>query len=283
MTGADLDPPVSVLRDVVTRALAEDFGTLGDLTSIAVIPEDARGVGRFVARREGIVAGTAAATETYRQVDPEVRVTWTLGDGREILEGEVLGSVDGPLRSILAGERTALNLLQHCSGIATLTRRFVRSVHGRTRILDTRKTLPGLRALQKAAVRAGGGFNHRESLSDAVLIKDNHLRGSSVSQAVQRATVRWPGRLIACECDSLTQVEEAVNAGAGRILLDNMSPEVVAQAVALVAGAVPLEVSGGVTLEDVAAYAEAGPDYISVGAITHSAPALDIGLDLEGG
>lgn len=281
MTGADLDPPMSALREVVARALAEDLGILGDLTSIAVVPEDALGAGSFVARREGIVAGTAGVTETYRQVDPDVRVTWTVRDGHEVREGDVLGRVEGPLRAILAGERTALNLLQHCSGIATLTRRFVRSAHGRTHILDTRKTLPGLRALEKAAVRAGGGFNHRESLSDAVLIKDNHLRTSSVGQAVQRATVRWPGRLIACECDSLAQVEEAVHAGAGRILLDNMSPEAVARAVAQVAGAVPLEVSGGVTLENVAAYAEAGPDYISVGAITHSAPALDLALDLD--
>ena len=275
------DPPASAVRELAARALAEDLGVLGDITSLAVVADDATGVGRLVARRDGVLAGTAAATEVFRQVDASIDVAWRAVDGDEVTEGAGLGSVVGPLRSILTAERSALNLLQHSSGVATLTRRFVRSAHGHTHILDTRKTLPGLRALEKAAVRAGGGFNHRESLSDAVLIKDNHLRGVSVTQAVQRATVRWPGRLVACECDSLAQVGEALHAGAGRILLDNMSPDEVARAVELVAGAIPLEVSGGVTLDNVAAYAEAGPDFISVGAITHSAPALDIALDLD--
>ncbi len=278
---ADLDPPAPAVREVVARALAEDLGVLGDITSIAVVEPGAAGHGRFVARVAGILAGTAAATEVFRQVDPEVAVVWSTGDGDEIVPGQLLGTVAGRLRSLLAGERSALNLLQHCSGVATLTHRYVVAAHGRARILDTRKTLPGLRALEKAAVRAGGGWNHRDSLSDQVLIKDNHVVGADVGDAVRRAVARWPGRTVVCECDTLEQVSSAVAAGATRVLLDNMSPTEVAAAVRQVAGAVPLEVSGGVGLDDVAAYAKAGPDYISVGALTHSAPALDIGLDLD--
>ncbi|HEY3722113.1 MAG TPA: carboxylating nicotinate-nucleotide diphosphorylase [Acidimicrobiia bacterium] len=278
---SDLDPPVTAVRDIVARALAEDLGLLGDLTSIAVIDAGASATGRFVARSEGVLAGTAAATETFGQLDPEVRVTWALGDGEAILAGQVLGEVSGLLRSILGGERTALNLLQHCSGIATLTRRHVRAARGKARIRDTRKTLPGLRALEKAAVRAGGGFNHRESLSDAVLIKDNHLAHLDLRQAVERARARWPGRVVEVECDTVEQVAAAVAARADLILLDNMSPERAGEAARLVEGVVPLEVSGRVSVETVGAYAETGVDYISVGAITHSAPALDIALDLD--
>jgi nicotinate-nucleotide pyrophosphorylase (carboxylating) len=278
---SDLDPPVTAVRDIVARALAEDLGLLGDLTSIAVIDAGASATGRFVARSEGVLAGTAAATETFGQLDPEVRVTWALGDGEAILAGQVLGEVSGLLRSILGGERTALNLLQHCSGIATLTRRHVRAARGKARIRDTRKTLPGLRALEKAAVRAGGGFNHRESLSDAVLIKDNHLAHLDLRQAVDRARARWPGRVVEVECDTVEQVAAAVAARADLILLDNMSPERAGEAARLVEGVVPLEVSGRVSVETVGAYAETGVDYISVGAITHSAPALDIALDLD--
>jgi nicotinate-nucleotide pyrophosphorylase (carboxylating) len=277
----DLDPPPSVVREVVARALAEDLGLLGDLTSIAVVDDDALGSGRFVARAEGVVAGTAAATETFAQLDPSVGVDWSVGEGDDVREGQEFGRVAGPLRSILAGERTALNLLQHCSGVATLTRRFVRAAHGKTRIRDTRKTLPGLRALEKAAVRAGGGFNHRESMSDAILVKDNHLRQIDVRRAVDRARARWPGRIVEVECDTLAQVADAVAARADLILLDNMSPEDAAEACATSDGLVPLEVSGRVTLETVGAYAQTGVDFISVGMITHSAPALDIGLDLD--
>jgi nicotinate-nucleotide pyrophosphorylase (carboxylating) len=204
-----------------------------------------------------------------------------LGDGDEILAEQVLGEVSGSLRSILGGERTALNLLQHCSGIATLTRRYVRAARGKARIRDTRKTLPGVRALEKAAVRAGGGFNHRESLSDAVLIKDNHLAHLDLRQAVDRARARWPGRIVEVECDTVEQVAVAVAARADLILLDNMSPERAGEAARLVEGIVPLEVSGRVSVETAGAYAETGVDYISVGAITHSAPALDIALDLD--
>lgn len=276
----DLDPPHHLVRDVVARALAEDLGLLGDLTSIAVIDDATTGTATFVARSEGILAGTAAATETFFQLDATVRVEWQAVDGDEIRADQPLGHVSGPLRAILGGERTALNLLQHCSGIATLTRRFVRGAHGKARIRDTRKTLPGLRALEKAAVRAGGGFNHRESLSDAILIKDNHLRHVELRQAVDRARARWPGRVVEVECDTLEQVAEALEASADLILLDNMSPEQAGAARKLVDGAIPLEVSGRIALETVGAYAQAGIDYISVGAITHSAPALDIALDL---
>jgi nicotinate-nucleotide pyrophosphorylase (carboxylating) len=277
----DLDPPVNVVRDVVARALAEDFGLLGDLTSIAVIEEDAIATGRFVARSEGVIAGTAAATETFAQLDAGVQVSWQVADGDAVVADQVLGEVRGSLRAILGGERTALNILQHCSGIATTTRRYVRAARGKSRIRDTRKTLPGLRAFEKAAVRAGGGFNHRECLSDAILIKDNHLAHLDLRQAVDRARARWPGRVIEVECDTLEQVAEAVAAKADLLLLDNMTPEQAGAAIQLVEGQIPLEVSGRITLETVGSYAETGIDYISVGAITHSAPALDIALDLD--
>jgi nicotinate-nucleotide pyrophosphorylase (carboxylating) len=277
----DLDPPVTAIRDIVTRALAEDLGILGDLTSIALVPEGTTGAGQLVTRAEGIVAGTACVTEVFAQLDPQVRVTWRCVDGEEIERDQVLARVEGQLRSILTGERTALNLLCHLSGVATLTRRFVRTARGQVRIRDTRKTLPGLRALEKAAVRAGGGFNHRDGLSDAVLIKDNHLRQMPISQAVKRAQLRWPGRIIELECDTLDQVAEARDAGVDLVLLDNMAPAEVSQAVKLLDGAAKVEVSGGVTLSNIAAYADAGADLISIGAITHSAPALDVGLDIE--
>jgi nicotinate-nucleotide pyrophosphorylase (carboxylating) len=277
----NLDPPRNVVRDVVARALAEDLGLLGDLTSIAVVDESLTASGRFVARSDGVLAGTAAATETFAQLDSSVRVAWDVADGDEVSTDQVLGRVEGPMRSVLGGERTALNVMQHCSGIATTTRRFVRAARGKSRIRDTRKTLPGLRSLEKAAVRAGGGFNHRESLSDAVLIKDNHLAHLDLRQAVDRARARWPGRVVEVECDTIEQVAEAVAARADLLLLDNMSPEQATEAVRLVDGLVPLEVSGRISLETVGAYAQAGVDYISVGAITHSAPALDIALDLD--
>jgi nicotinate-nucleotide pyrophosphorylase (carboxylating) len=277
----DLDPPSTAVRDVVGRALAEDLGLLGDLTSLAVIDEAATATGRFVARSEGVLAGTATATETFAQLDAGVSLIWKLADGDDVVADQTIGEVSGSLRSILAAERTALNLMQHCSGIATLTRRYVRAARGKSRIRDTRKTLPGLRALEKAAVRAGGGFNHRESLSDAVLIKDNHLANLDVRRAVERSRARWPGRIIEVECDTIEQVGEAAAAKADLILLDNMAPEQVREAKALVEGLVPLEVSGRVSLETVGSYAEAGVDYISVGALTHSAPALDIALDLD--
>ena len=189
--------------------------------------------------------------------------------------------VHGPLRSVLTGERSALNFLGHLSGIATLTRAHVDACGGRARIRDTRKTTPGLRSLEKAAVRAGGGANHRGNLSDAILVKDNHLRTCTIAEAVDRARARWPGVVVEVECDTLDQLAEAKAAGADLALLDNMTPDEVAKAVAIAAGSLPLEVSGRVTLDTVAAYAAAGADLISIGALTHSAPVLDIALDLE--
>ncbi len=282
MTGfqRDFDPPPVGLRTLVTRALEEDLGLLGDLTSIATIPEDATATANVVARRYGVLAGTAAASEVFRQVDPSVALEWRAADGDVIEDDQVLATVGGNLRSILAAERSALNLLQHASGIATLTREYVQAAEGRARVRDTRKTLPGLRAIEKAAVRAGGGFNHRECLSDAVLIKDNHLAFMDLTAAVERAKVRWPGRTVEVECDTMAQVLEAVAAGADLILLDNMAPEAVRAAVTNVDGMVPLEVSGGVTFETIREYAATGADFISVGALTHSAPALDIALDV---
>jgi nicotinate-nucleotide pyrophosphorylase (carboxylating) len=231
-----------------------------------------------------VLAGTAAATEVFAQLDPAVTVAWSAADGDVLGAGQDVGTVTGPLRSLLTGERSALNFLGHLSGIATLTRAYVDASgtsSGRCRIRDTRKTTPGLRALEKAAVRAGGGSNHRGNLSDAVLIKDNHLRHCTIAEAVDRARTRWPGAVVEVECDTLDQLLEAKAAGADLALLDNMTPEEVAKAVVLADGAVPLEVSGRVTLETVAAYAAAGADLISVGALTHSAPVLDIALDLE--
>jgi nicotinate-nucleotide pyrophosphorylase (carboxylating) len=276
------DPPRTAVRALVTLALAEDLGVLGDITTIACIPEEAKGRARFVARSEGVVAGTAAATETFHQVDALMRVHWRLLDGAGVEVGDEIGGVEGPMRSILTAERVALNFLTHLSGIASITRRYVRATHGRARILDTRKTLPGLRAFEKAAVRAGGGFNHRESLSDAVLIKDNHLVGLGVVGAVERARARWPNRIIEVECDSLEQVADAKIASPDIVLLDNMDADTVRAAAGILGGSAQIEVSGTVPVEAVGAYAEAGADYISVGALTHSARALDIGLDVVG-
>jgi nicotinate-nucleotide pyrophosphorylase (carboxylating) len=283
-TPGDFDPPISAVREAVARALAEDLGVLGDLTSTALIPSDAVGTGHFVARVAGVLAGTTVATEVFAQLDPAVTVTWAAADGDALAPGQRLGTVSGPLRSVLTGERSALNFLGHLSGIATLTRGYVDAAaagDGRARIRDTRKTTPGLRALEKAAVRAGGGTNHRGNLSDAVLVKDNHLRHCTIAEAIERAQARWPGVIVEVECDTLDQVAEAKAAGAGLVLVDNMTPDEVARAVGIAGGAFAIEVSGGVTLDTVAAYAAAGADLISVGALTHSALVLDIGLDLE--
>ena len=282
----DFDPPISAVREAVARALAEDLGVLGDLTSTALIPPEAAGTGHLVARRSGVLAGTATATAVFAQLDPAVSVEWAAADGDRLSAGQRIGTVTGPLRSLLTGERAALNFLGHLSGIATLTRTHVDAITSapggdRCRIRDTRKTTPGLRALEKAAVRAGGGANHRGNLSDAVLVKDNHLRRCTIAEALERVRAHWPGVVVEIECDTLDQVAEAKAAGAALVLVDNMTPDEVARAVGIAGGAFPIEVSGGITLDSVAAYAAAGADLISVGALTHSAPVLDIGLDLE--
>jgi nicotinate-nucleotide pyrophosphorylase (carboxylating) len=283
---SDADPAVSPLREVVAAALDEDLGVLGDLTSQALLAEHARGTGRFVARQEGVLAGTLAAAEVYRQLDGDVTLTWRIQDGEALAPGSEVGRVSGRLRSVLGGERTALNFLCHLAGVATLTRNFVQAAGERVRVLDTRKTLPGLRALEKAAVRAGGAYNHRASLSDALLIKDNHLTAMGVDKAVHAASERWPGRTVEVECERIEQVAEAIDAGAGIVMLDNMTPAQVKKCVALVRQSrrpgVLIEVSGRVTHDNVAKYAAAGPDLISTSAITQAAPAVDIGLDVKG-
>lgn len=278
---SDLHPPITAVREAVARALAEDLAPLGDMTA-SLLPVDAQAAAAFVSRDDGVVAGRLCAVETFTQIDPSVVVEWRIEDGAEVKPGDVIATVEGPLPSILVAERTALNFVRHLSGVATMTRRFVRATHGDATILDTRKTTPGLRALEKAAVRAGGGANHRGSLSDGVLIKDNHLGGLTISEAVRRAKLRWPGRLVEVECDDVKQVKEAVAAGATMIMLDNMTPQKVRSAIKVIAGAAAVEVSGRITLETVGDYARIkGVDYISVGALTHSAPVLDIGLDLQ--
>jgi nicotinate-nucleotide pyrophosphorylase (carboxylating) len=278
---SSFDPPRAIVVRAVEAALAEDIGVLGDITTLACIDEDQQAAAAFVARADGVLAGTALASETFRQVDDRVRVEWSAHDGDPIAAGAQLGRVTGQLRSILTGERTALNFLCHCSGIATATHRYVMASHGKTRVLDTRKTIPGLRSIQRAAVRAGGGYNHRDSLSDAVLIKDNHVAATGITKSVERARSAWPGRMIEVECDTLDQVVEARDAGADRVLLDNMTPEQVRAAVDVLDGALEIEVSGGVTLETIGVYAESGADFVSVGALTHSVIVFDIGLDMS--
>lgn len=283
---SDFDPPVHVVRALVASALAEDIGPLGDLTA-ALLPADALASVDVVARAEGVLAGTACATEVFAQVDEAVQVQWLLDDGDAVARGTKVGEVSGPLRSVLTGERSALNFLCHLSGVASLTRRFVEAAGPAARVWDTRKTLPGLRAVEKAAVRAGGGVNHRGSLSEFVLVKDNHLAGLGITEAVRRAQARWPGRTVEVECDRAEQVQEAIAAGATMVLLDNMTPDAVRACVSLVRATAPagvlVEVSGGVSLDTVRAYADAGADLISTSVITQSAPALDLAFDLRAG
>jgi len=274
------------VAEAVARALAEDLSADGDLTS-ALVPEGASAHYALRARAAGVLAGRACATEAFRQVGPSLELTWHKEDGDPVAAGEVVMDVTGPLRPILTAERTALNFLGHLSGIATLTKRYVDAAQQgcpAVQVLDTRKTTPGLRALEKAAVRAGGGVNHRANLSEAVLVKDNHLAGATITDAVARARSLWPGRFVQIECDSLDQVAEAARAGADAVLLDNMEPATVRGAIAVAraeaAGPILTEVSGNVSLETIGDYAATGPDRISVGALTHSAAVLDVGLDL---
>lgn len=267
---------------LVADALREDLGR-GDVTSSVTIPAAARGRGEVVAREACVVAGIPLLEKVFGRLGG-VKVTVLQGDGVATRGGMVLARVEGSLRSILAGERVALNLLQRLSGVATSTRRFVEAIAGtRARILDTRKTTPGLRVLEKYAVRVGGGSNHRFGLDDGVLIKDNHVVAcGSVREAVRRALAHAPhGLRVEVECDRLAQVREAIDAGARIVLLDNMRPEQVAAAVEWIAGRALVEVSGGVDLDTVRSFAEAGADLISVGRLTHSAPAVDIALDLR--
>lgn len=282
-----LQAPHHDVVDAVRRALAEDLTPLGDLT--ATLVPATLGEARFVARSAGVLAGTACATETWAQLDSGVNVDWVLDDGAHLEPGQTFGVVRGPFRSILTGERTALNFLGLLSGIATLTAAYVAAAAagGDARVWDTRKTIPGLRSLSKAAVRAGGARNHRGNLSDWMLIKDNHLGGVAITDAVAAARDLWPGRTVHVECDSLEQCIEALDAGADSILLDNMTPDEVRACVAAAqvrqgghARRTLLEASGGITLETIGSYAGTGVDMISAGALTNAAPVLDLGLDL---
>ncbi|HUR76407.1 MAG TPA: carboxylating nicotinate-nucleotide diphosphorylase [Acidimicrobiales bacterium] len=281
MTGSP-HPPIGAVRDAVARALAEDLTPMGDLTASLVDP-GVRVSAAVVARQQGVLAGTACVDETCRQVDDELTATWEgFFEGAAVRQGDIVGYLGGRLASVLTAERTALNFLCHLSGVATLTSKFVAAVAGTgVRILDTRKTTPGLRALEKAAVRAGGGHNHRGSLSEMVLVKDNHRAGLSIADAVKQARDAWPARTVEVECDSLEQVVEAIEAGAQMIMLDNFAADDIAAAVELVGGRALVEVSGRMNLETVRTYAAGRPDFISVGALTHSAPVFDFGLDLE--
>jgi nicotinate-nucleotide pyrophosphorylase (carboxylating) len=282
------DPHATAIREAVRRALEEDLAPLGDLTS-ALLPAGVTGEARFVPRVEGTLAGVACATEVFAQLDPAVEVVWSAADGDAVTAGQVIGTVRGPLAPILTGERTALNFLCHLSGIATLTRRFAdaAAAGGAARVWDTRKTTPGLRTLEKAAVRAGGAVNHRANLSDWVMFKDNHLEVLGIAEGVAAAKAAWPGRLVHVEATDLDELRQALEAGADAVLLDNMTPEEAKAAVALVDewrddhGTRPLlECSGGITVENAAAYAASGVDLLSTSQITQSAPALDIGLDI---
>jgi nicotinate-nucleotide pyrophosphorylase (carboxylating) len=285
----NFDPPIEAVREAVRRALEEDVLPLGDISGSLVASEETAQFA-FMARRRGVVAGRLCAVETFAATDPSITVNWMITDGEGVSPGDRIATVEGRLAPILTAERTALNFVCHLSGIASLAREFVEAVaavNPDTRVLDTRKTTPGLRSLEKAAVRAGGAFNHRGNLSEGVMIKDNHLAGIGITDAVKRARRSWPGRMIEVECEEIAQVEEAAEAGASIVMLDNMNAEQITECVKLIAGRgltgrVLLEVSGRVNLETAPEYARAGADLISVGAITHSAPALDIGLDLLG-
>ena len=284
--GGDPEGYAQAVAEAVARALDEDLGPDGDVTS-ALVPDGVSAQFALRSRQGGVLAGRDCVTEAFHRVEPALQLDWHADDGDTVAAGETVLEVTGPLRPILTAERTALNFLGRLSGVATLTAQYVAAAHEsnpRVAVLDTRKTTPGLRALEKAAVRAGGGTSHRTGLSDAVLVKDNHLAGTSITDAVTRARTLWPGLLVEIECDALDQVAEAARAGADAVLLDNMDPGTVVEAIAVAHLDAPAqiltEVSGGVSLATVSAYAAAGPDRISVGALTHSAPVFDFGLDL---
>jgi len=270
------------MQELIDRALAEDIGS-GDLTSLAVVPENATARARIEQKAEGVISGLRAAESVFRRLDPGLRWHAHAPEG-EWREGGLVAEVAGSARWILGGERVALNFLGHLSGIATLTARYVRAIEGTgARILDTRKTTPGMRALEKQAVLAGGGCNHRVGLFDAMLLKENHeALGGGVREATRRALAAAPeGMKVEVECATLDELDEALDAGATSVLLDNMSLDELRAAVEKAKGRAETEASGGVNLDTVRAIAETGVDWISVGALTHSAPALDLSLLLE--
>jgi nicotinate-nucleotide pyrophosphorylase (carboxylating) len=269
------------VQEFVRRVLAEDMGSGGDVTSAATISADARFTAEMNCRQPIVVAGLEVAEAFFRELDPDVRIDRLVNDGEAVGAGTVLMRLQGNARAMLTAERSALNTLQHLSGIATMTRTYVEKIAGTgATLLDTRKTIPGLRVLEKYASRMGGAQNHRMRLDDGLLIKDNHVGvAGGVAEAVRAAKAANTGLPVQVEVDRIDQIEPALEAGADRLLLDNMPPPVLREAVALVAGRVPLEASGGVNLDTIRAIAETGVNYISAGRITQSAPAVDIGLD----
>jgi nicotinate-nucleotide pyrophosphorylase (carboxylating) len=272
---------LEVYQDLVRRALAEDIGS-GDVTTDATVGSEIRARGIFLAKASGVVAGLDVAFETFRQLEAGIQISCRLHDGDRCEPGDQLAEIVGLARTLLIAERTALNFLQRLSGIATMTRRFVDAAKGRITILDTRKTTPTLRALEKYAVMAGGGTNHRQGLFDAILIKDNHVRiAGGVRQAVELARARRPDLPVEVEAQDLAEVDAAVEAGADIVLADNMSAAEFRETVQRVAGRARVEISGGVTLATIDTLASTGADYVSSGAITHSAPALDISFEIE--
>lgn len=275
-------PAPLVLKRIVSIALEEDIAR-GDLTSESTIPPDARGRAEFRAREALVLSGWCVVETVYALIDPAVRLTAAMPDGTKLKKGDVAGSVEGPARSILLGERVALNFIQRMSGVATEARRYVDAIPegSSCRIADTRKTTPGLRALERYAVRCGGAHNHREDLSSAVLIKDNHIAAcGGVRAAIERARAYAPHTTrIECEVDTFEQLDEALAAGADVIMLDNFDDAAVEKAIAHVAGRAILEASGGITIERITTLAKLGVDVISSGALTHSAAAVDLGLD----
>jgi nicotinate-nucleotide pyrophosphorylase (carboxylating) len=273
--------PGPEFRDLVSRALAEDVGT-GDVTTVAIVPASARGHGVLLAKSRLVVAGLAVAAAAFELVDPAAAVSRRVDEGAVCEPGTVIGEVRGPARALLTAERVALNFLQRLSGVATITRLFVEASGGTITILDTRKTTPTLRALEKYAVRVGGGTNHRFGLYDAFLIKDNHIRlAGGIASAVLAARRHRPDLAVEVEAQSLQQVDDALAAGVDVLLVDNLPLDAVREAVGRARGRAKVEISGGVTLDRIPALAATGADYVSVGALTHSAPAADISLEIE--
>lgn len=274
-------PPRAVIEADVARALAEDIGT-GDVTA-ALIHPGARARARIVSREDAVLAGSAWADACFRKLDPGVRIHWQHADGDPIAADSVLCELEGNARALVAAERNALNFLQTLSGTATVTRSYVDAVAGtRAKILDTRKTIPGLRLAQKYAVRCGGGHNHRMGLYDAILVKENHVAAAGgIANAIRAARAASPGVFLDCEVESLDELREAIDAGADRVLLDEFSGTMLREAVALAAGRVPLEVSGSVDLERVRAIAETGIDCISIGALTKHVRAIDLSMRFD--
>lgn len=276
-------PPSEAIQADVARALAEDIGS-GDRTA-ALIAADARARAHIICREDAILAGTPWADACFRQLDPVVRLTWHCRDGERVAPDTVLCHIEGKARALVAAERNALNFLQTLSGTASVTRRYVDAVAGTgAKILDTRKTIPGLRLAQKYAVRCGGGHNHRMGLYDAMLIKENHvLAAGGIAAAIRAARIANPGVFLDCEVESLDELVEAISAGADRVLLDEFSDAMLRDAVSIAAGHVPLEVSGSVDLERVRTIAETGVDFISIGALTKHVRAIDLSMRFDAG